>query len=125
MLAVSSRTLEEAREPWGLAWADRVRARDERAGEGIVRALARGVGGAGEEDREDEKDDGPQAPTEAEQRREMSDLLGYLRDFLPGGGFSAMGPDQLGQPTAEQQRGRHGGEGGPAHPLWEGPFSEN
>ncbi len=125
VLAVSSRTLEEAREPWGLAWADRVRARDERAGEGIMRALARGVGGAGEGGREDEKDEGPQAPTEAEQRRDMSDLVGYLRDFLPGGGFSAMGPDQPGQPPAEQQRGRHGGEGGPAHPLWEGPFSEN
>ena len=125
VLAVSSKTLEEAREPWGLAWADHVRSRDERAGEGIMRALARGVAGAGERERGGEGDDEPQAPTEAEQRRDMSDLLGYLRDFLPGGGFSGMGPDQPSQPPVEPQRGRHGGEDGPAHPLWEGPFSEN
>ena len=123
VLAVSSKTLEEAREPWGLAWADHVRSRDERAGEGIMRALARGIGGMGAEGQGDEKDEEPREPTEAEQRRDMSDLLGYLRDFLPGGGFSGMGP--MGPAAADESRGRHDGEDGPSHPLWDGPFSEN
>ena len=123
VLAVSSKTLEEAREPWGLAWADHVRSRDERAGEGIMRALARGIGGMGTEGQGDEKDEEPREPTEAEQRRDMSDLLGYLRDFLPGGGFSGMGP--MGPAAADESRGRHDGEDGPSHPLWDGPFSEN
>ena len=123
VLAMSSKTLEEAREPSGLAWADRVRSRDERAGEGIMRALARGIGGMGTEGQGDEKDEEPREPTEAEQRRDMSDLLGYLRDFLPGGGFSGMGP--MGPAAADESRGRHDGEDGPSHPLWDGPFSEN
>ncbi len=122
VLAMSSKTLEEAREPSGLAWADRVRSKDERAGDRIVRALARGVRGAEEPG---ERDEPPQEPTEAEQRRDMSDLLGYLRDFLPGGGFSTMGATEAGQPPADSQRGRHGGGEGPSGGMWEGPFSEN
>ena len=88
-----------------------------------MRALARGIGSMGAEGQGDEKDEEPREPTEAEQRRDMSDLLGYLRDFLPGGGFSGMGP--MGPAAADESRGRHDGEDGPSHPLWDGPFSEN
>lgn len=123
VIAVSSKTLDEARDPWGLAWEDRVRPQEERASEGLARALARAAGESGEGEGDDAPGGGRRAPSEAEQQMDMNDLIGYLRDFLPGGGFSPMGPE--GEGPADGPRGRHGGGGGPAQPLWEGPFSEN
>ena len=119
VLAVSSKTLEEAREPWGIAWTDHVRPAEERAEEFMRRAF----------EMEDEED-GPEGaegdldgPSEAEQQREISDLVGYLRDFLPGGGFSPMGGGPAPQEGGPQRR--HGSDEGPSPQLWEGPFSEN
>lgn len=98
-IALSSRTLAEGHSPVGLAWSDRARPDEERlarhALEAAARAMRRGAA--------------PERDGSAE--REVRDLLGHLRDFSQGGGFSALGAD--------------GAEDGPAGPLWEGPFSEN
>lgn len=124
VIAVSSKTLAEARETPALAWRDRVRSEAERAGEEVMRALVSSIGpgaeeGPGESGAREEAPAPEGEPSELEQQRDVSDLLGYLRDFLPGGGFSPM------QGPAEPQGGRHGSDAGPSRPLWEGPFSEN
>ncbi|HBO61418.1 MAG TPA: hypothetical protein DD645_01800, partial [Olsenella sp.] len=117
-ITLSSRTLAEARGPVGLAWHDVARPEEERLA-GRLSALADQVG--------DEGDDGPEgegreAGGERESHeREVRDLLGYLRDFSAGGGFSPMG-------GSDEGSGRHGSPGqgeGPQGPFWDGPFSEN
>lgn len=115
-ITLSSKTLGEVRWPAGLAWSDRVRPEGDR--------LAAKVPAPGA----DAADDGvsesrPQAPEDsASHERDVRDLLGYLRDFSMGGGFSPFeqGAGETGQ------AGRHplGGEpGGPV--FWDSPFSEN
>lgn len=113
-IALTSKTLPEARAPRGLAWADRVRADEERIRvEEAIEALAK-MGATdvrGEEGR-------PPELSARDRDREVHDLLGYLRDFSQGGAFSSQrGPEEGG--------GRHSGQDGSHHPLWEGPFSEN
>ena len=113
-IALTSKTLPEARAPRGLAWADRVRADEERIRvEEAIEALAK-MGATdvrGEEGR-------PPELSARDRDREVHDLLGYLRDFSQGGAFSSQrGPEEGG--------GRHSGQEGSHHPLWEGPFSEN
>lgn len=113
-IALTSKTLPEARAPRGLAWADRVRADEERIRvEEAIEALAK-MGATdvrGEEGR-------PPELSACDRDREVHDLLGYLRDFSQGGAFSSQrGPEEGG--------GRHSGQEGSHHPLWEGPFSEN
>ena len=117
-ITLSSRTLAEARGPVGIAWHDVARPEEERLA-GRLSALADQVG--------DEGDDGPEgegreAGGERESHeREVRDLLGYLRDFSAGGGFSPMG-------GSDEGSGRHGSPGqgeGPQGPFWDGPFSEN
>ena len=117
-ITLSSRTLAEARGPVGLAWHDVARPEEERLA-GRLSALADQVG--------DEGDDGPEgegreAGGERESHeREVRDLLGYLRDFSAGGGFSPM-------EGSDEGSGRHGSPGqgeGPQGPFWDGPFSEN
>ena len=124
LLAVTSKTLSEGRAPAGLAWKDRVREKDERLGDETRAAIARiqaelldgsAPGGASEES-PTEPETGSSAPL---RERDVRDLLGYLRDFSQGGGFS---------PAAGQAGGRHGQGSQPASGapgLWEGPFSEN
>ena len=113
-IALTSKTLPEARAPRGLAWADRVRADEERIRvEEAVEALAKmgAADGRGEEGR-------PPELSARDRDREVHDLLGYLRDFSQGGAFSSQrGPEEGG--------GRHSGQDGSHHPLWESPFSEN
>lgn len=113
-IALTSKTLSEARAPRGLAWADRVRADEERIRvEEAVEALAKmgAADGRGEEGR-------PPELSARDRDREVHDLLGYLRDFSQGGAFSSQrGPEEGG--------GRHSGQDGSHHPLWESPFSEN
>lgn len=114
VIALTSKTLAEARGPLGLAWSDRVRAEEERIRvEEAVDAIARA--GAPEQGGQDGRP-GAQAASAHERDRDVHDLLGYLRDFSQGGAFSASG-----EPEGDDD---HGGRGG-AHPLWEGPFSEN
>ena len=113
-IALTSKTLPEARAPRGLAWADRVRADEERIRvEEAIEALAK-MGATdvrGEEGR-------PPELSARDRDREVHDLLGYLRDFSQGGAFSSQrGPEEGG--------GRHSGQEGSHRPLWEGPFSEN
>lgn len=100
VIALSSRTLAEARGPMGLAWRDRPRPAEERLARRALDALAQevrqGPGGRGGID-----------------EREVDELLGHLRDFSQGGGFSSLGVRGLGS------------EAGPQPSLWEGPFSEN
>ncbi|WP_346696450.1 nitrilase-related carbon-nitrogen hydrolase [Thermophilibacter mediterraneus] len=112
-ISVTSKTLVEATGPLGLAWADRVRADEERSRvEEAARALSVG---------EDEpaRAEGPARGDGAPHDRDVRDLLGYLRDFSQGGGFTPSGPQ------AGEGGGRHGSQGGSPQPLWEGPFSEN
>ena len=113
-IALTSKTLPEARAPRGLAWADRVRADEERIRvEEAIEALAKmsATDVRGEEGR-------PPELSARDRDREVHDLLGYLRDFSQGGAFSSQrGPEEGG--------GRHSGQEGSHHPLWEGPFSEN
>ncbi|MCR8907336.1 hypothetical protein NW198_01710 [Thermophilibacter sp. ET337] len=113
-VALTSKTLSEARGPIGLAWSDRVRADDERIRvEEAVEALAQtGALAPGRPD--------IPAVSERDREREVHDLLGYLRDFSQGGAFS--GPAH-GAPS--EGHGRHPGQGEGPRPLWEGPFSEN
>ncbi|MBM6775299.1 nitrilase-related carbon-nitrogen hydrolase [Olsenella profusa] len=112
-ITLSSRTLEEARGPLGLAWDDRVRPASERLS-GRLASLASEVA----ESSSDEPEEGADPADSGENReRDVRDLLGYLRDFSLGGGFAPLG--------GTDQGGR-GGEG----PLsggsfWESPFSEN
>ncbi len=122
VLAVSSKTFAEAREPVGLAWEDHVRPPEERAEEFMREALS-SAGGEGDGP-EGYAGRGPAGPSVADEQREFSDLVGYLRDFLPGGGFSPMGPGGP-APHEEGPHRRHGPEDGPSQSLWEGPFSEN
>ena len=121
---LSSRTLEEARSPLGLAWHDRARGEGERLSARIEELMG-AAGSAGE-------DEGvPSTPDAADRARrpgeppegEIRDLMGYLRDFSAGGAFSSMG----GAPRGETG-GRHDGHDAepPSTPgLWNGPFSEN
>lgn len=126
VITCSSKTLAEARGPRWFAWRDRVRSEDERAGRGILRSIERSVRGAvapEPQDRDEGAEDAAGAPAAQggeERERDMSDLLGYLRDFLPGGGFSPLPP----QP-GEQGGGRRSAGEDHGRPLWEGPFSEN
>ena len=81
--------------------------------EEAVEALAKmgAADGRGEEGR-------PPELSARDRDREVHDLLGYLRDFSQGGAFSSQrGPEEGG--------GRHSGQDGSHHPLWESPFSEN
>lgn len=112
-IALTSKTLVEARAPRGLAWSDRVRAEEERIRvEEAVEALSQAGSLAA---RDDER--ATPEPTERDHDKEIHDLLGYLRDFSQGGGFSG--------PRDDEGGGRHGGQDAGPRPLWEGPFSEN
>lgn len=114
-ITLSSRTLEEARGPLGLAWDDHVRPASERLS-GRLAELAGAVTEEGPTEAEDEPDDGDSDGPGESRERDVRDLLGYLRDFSAGGGFAPLeGP------------GRDGRGGGPLEggPLWESPFSEN
>lgn len=111
-LMVSSKTLGESHAPYGLAWVDSVRPQEARL-QSRLEALVT------PEERADEPQEMP--PTNLDHDREVRDLLGYLRDFSAGGGFSPLGGASL----QAGQGGRH--EEGPtaAPTFWEGPFSEN
>lgn len=112
-LVVSSRTLDEARLPAGVAWRDRARTEGER-----LAALVSGLPGSAKATAEPEP---RQAARQAESHeRDVRDLLGYLRDFSQGGGFSA-----LAETGAAHDGGRHQGGGPSSASLWDGPFSEN
>ena len=131
-IAVSSRTVREMRNPLGLAWHDRVRPDAERLPDGdllgtMASSFGVNLGGTLSGDAEDNplasniaamlermqaellsnepSAGGPDTPD-----RQVSELLGLLRDILQDGGLSA------------------GGSGGdmPFGPLtWGSPFSEN
>ena len=66
-------------------------------------------------------------PTEETQRRELSDLLGYLRDLAEGVGAGSMHAPGESIPDGEGHRGDHRPEGGfnPFGPFGTSPFSEN
>lgn len=113
---VSSRTLEEAHGPLGLAWRDRPRDESERLGSRIEELVREGAGRDEEADLAEEGRRQGAEPPEGEIR----DLMGYLRDFSQGGPFSAIGGAQRGEGS-----GRHEGEPPSSPGLWNGPFSEN
>ena len=106
-LVVSSKTLEEARSPMGLAWVDRVRGEAPSPKASARPAAPEPTASQG-------------APLGRAHESEVRDLLGYLRDFSAGGAFSPMG----GSPSAPGREDGRGGGDAP-HSLWEGPFSEN
>ncbi|MBM6676199.1 hypothetical protein H6A07_05520 [Olsenella uli] len=113
---LSSRTLEEARWPAGLAWRDRPRDEGERLGARIEELVS--APGAGSGEREAGPDD-EAAPATEPPEGEIRDLMGYLRDFSAGGPFSAF------EGGRGPEGGRHEGGTPPAPGLWNGPFSEN
>ncbi len=104
-IAVSSKTLSEARAPYGMVWRDRYRTDDERVSEDDLERLDRSFGG--EDDQAHDRD--------------LSDLLGYLQDFSQGGAFS--GEDGLS--AGGGSGGRHSSSGHGLDSLWGSPFSEN
>lgn len=109
-LLLSSRTLGEARAPFGLAWLDSVRPEGARLS-GRLASIAR---------EEAEHAAADAAPIEREDHeREVKDLLGYLRDFSFGGGFSPL----VSPPGHMDAKGPS--SDGPSTSLWQGPFSEN
>lgn len=110
-IALSSKTLAEARGPQGLAWRDRPRKDSERLDEKAFSTLV-------QEDANDEDDDESAASAAYRREKDVHDLLGYLRDFSLGGGLSSSGAPGEGG-------GRHGSSGGSSQPFWQGPFSEN
>lgn len=114
---LSSRTLDEARAPVSLAWRDRPRAEDER----LTARLGEFMAGAGQVDGSAAAPDAvaPEASHEEAHEGDITDLLGYLRDFSAGGGFSSI------EGAPQGQDGRHPGQGQPPADLWDGPFSEN
>lgn len=108
---LSTKTLDEARGPVGLSWRDRPREKDERL-EGRLAQFASGAvaasqGGAPSDERGADRD------------RDVADLLGYLRDFSAGGGFSTL------DGGSHDASGPAPGAGAPGTGLWDGPFSEN
>lgn len=111
-LTVSSRTLGEARVPRGLAWHDRPRADAER----LAARLAELVG-SDEQTEEGAPEEGS-ASARTGSEHDVRDLLGYLRDFSLGGGFSTL-------EGSSSDMGRHQGQSPEAAGLWDGPFSEN
>lgn len=110
---VSSRTLDEARDPFSLAWRDRPRPDAERLAARLEEFSADAPGAT----------EAPEPASEREGAHEgdILDLLGYLRDFSAGGGFSSLDAG-----AGKGASGRHGGQGQPpAADPWDGPFSEN
>lgn len=100
---LSSKTLDEARGPFGFSWKDRVRAKGERIDRDAMAAeIAQALGDSGEND---SQDNSPQ---------EALDLLGMLG-----------GSDELGEAPSSGGRHDHGGHSGPQGFFWGGPFSEN
>ncbi len=112
-IALSSKTLAEARGPQGLAWHDRLRKDTGRLDKKTLAAFVP------EEGNDDEGDVDDESELAGAHRREkdVHDLLGYLRDFSLGGGFSVSGMSGEG--------GRHSSAGGSSQPFWQGLFSEN
>ncbi len=117
---VSSRTLEEARSPLGLAWRDRPRDERERLGARLEELMGQGAQGEARSDPGEAESDPARRHGEPGEG-EIRDLMGCLRDFSLGGAFSAMGGSQ----QRGESGGRHDGEVPPASGLWNGPFSEN
>ena len=116
-ITLSSRTLEEARGPLGLAWDDHVRPASERLS-GRLAELAGSASGEGPAEAEEEPGVADTDESGESRERDVRDLLGYLRDFSVGGGFAPLdGPGQGGRRDAVGPL-----EGGS---LWESPFSEN
>ena len=100
---LSSKTLDEARGPFGLSWRDRIRAKDERIDrEAMAAEIAQAFGDS------DEKGSDADAPQEA------LDLLGMLG-----------GSDELGEAPSSGGRHDRGGHSGSQGFFWGGPFSEN
>ena len=100
---LSSKTLDEARGPFGFSWKDRVRAKGERIDRNAMATeIAQALGDSGEND---SQDNSPQ---------EALDLLGMLG-----------GSDELGEAPSSGGRHDHGGHSGPQGFFWGGPFSEN
>lgn len=100
---LSSKTLDEARGPFGFSWKDRVRAKGERIDRDAMAAeIAQALGGSGEKG------------SEASSPQEALDLLGMLG-----------GSDELGEAPSSGGRHDHGGHSGPQGFFWGGPFSEN
>ena len=124
-IMMSSKTLVESMPPRGVAWKDRVRAEGERVAERAADALAR-IRDAAASDTSDQgapsEEPAATVPSPRDHERDVNDLLGYLRDFSLGGGFSPLGEEH--REGRGPEAGGDGGERGP-HPLWEGPFSEN
>ena len=112
---VSSRTLDEARLPEGLAWRDRARDASERLSSRLGEF-------AGEQDGDKGADvAGPGAGGAARPREgEVRDLMGYLRDFSAGGAFSSIGGSR-----GSGRDDRRDGAPPSSSELWNGPFSEN
>lgn len=100
---LSSKTLDEARGPFGFSWRDRVRAKGERIDRDAMAAeIAQALGDSGEKD------------SQASSPQEALDLLGMLG-----------GSDELGEAPSSGGRHDHGGHSGPQGFFWGGPFSEN
>lgn len=100
---LSSKTLDEARGPFGLSWRDRVRAKDERIDRDAMAAeIAQAFGDSGEKG------------SEADSPQEALDLLGMLG-----------GSDEPGEAPSPGGRHDRGGHPGPQGFFWGGPFSEN
>ena len=113
---VSSRTLDEARLPVGLAWRDRARDASERLASRLGEFAGEQDGDKGADAARPGADGGAARPREGEVR----DLMGYLRDFSAGGAFSSIGGSR-----GSGRDDRHDGTPPSSSELWNGPFSEN
>lgn len=148
VIEASTKPLCDAVPTAGMAWADRVRPEGERFTQAVASALAKGGAQALEEAargaaEQDTASGVPSASAQVpgreaagayrrEQERRVRDMLGNLRDFSLGGGFSEARPggdETVGGLFAGLAGEPLDGGGAPdaagSPRLWYGPFSEN
>ena len=127
ILEASSRPLADARRPFGIAWRDRTRDPLELqtpSDEEIEKAFRRYADRVSTSD-ETDADSAYEEDPEEVARREMGDLLGYLRDLADGMGAGPMRSDDGARPDGESRHGRRGDSFNPFGPFGSSPFSEN
>ena len=128
ILEASSRPLADARRPFGIAWRDRARnplELETPTDEEIEKAFRRYADRVSTSDEAGNVDDGYEEDPEETARREIGDLLGYLRDLADGMGAGPIRSDDVARPDGEGRNSRRGDSFNPFGPFGSSPFSEN